>query len=174
MTSETVTSIVHHHIKPDQMDNFLLWLKNIKTESKKFDGYLETQLIDKCGNPNERISIFRFKNQTTLDLWINSDIHQEQLLELAKLITKKTKIKTYTGLEYWFDRAPQNVFKMSVLTYIGLLPLVLIVPPILIRVLPMEGTILSSVSTAIIVLLMSYIVMPLVMKIYSKVAKQVN
>jgi antibiotic biosynthesis monooxygenase (ABM) superfamily enzyme len=170
MTNQTVTSIVHHHIKPAKMDDFLLWLKNIKVESQKFDGYLDTQLIDKCGNENERISIFRFKSQMTLDSWLGSEIHSQQLLELEKLTTQKTTIKTYTSLEYWFDRAPQNVFKMSVLTYIGLLPLVLVVPPLLIKLIPMGDTMLASVSTAIIVLLMSYIVMPLVMKIYSKLS----
>jgi antibiotic biosynthesis monooxygenase (ABM) superfamily enzyme len=172
MNTETVTSIVHHHIKPDKMEDFLLWLKNIKSESEKFNGYLDTNLIDTCGNQNERISIFRFKNQETLDAWLNSEIHQTQLIELSKLTTKKTSIQSYKSLEYWFDRAPQNVFKMSVLTYIGLLPLVLIVPPVMIKFMPMSDTMLASSSTAIIVLLMSYVVMPLVMKIYSKLSSK--
>ena len=168
MTNKTVTSIVHHHIKSNQMDNFLLWLKNIKIESQKFDGYIDTQLIDTCGDENERISIFRFENKITLDVWLKSDIHQQFLQELSKLTTEETKIKSYTSLEYWFDRAPEDRFKMSVLTFIGLLPLVLIVPPIIDKFIPMEETVLISVSTAIIVLLMTYIVMPLVMKVYSK------
>jgi antibiotic biosynthesis monooxygenase (ABM) superfamily enzyme len=172
MTNETVTSIVHHHIKPDHMDDFNLWLKNIQIESQKFDGYIDTQLIDNCGNINERISIFRFRNQSLLDKWLNSEIHQRKLLDLSKLTTQKTTIKSYKSLEYWFDRTPESVFKMSLLTYIGLLPLVLIVPPLLIKLIPMGDTMLASVSTAIIVLLMSYIVMPFVMKIYSKVTSK--
>jgi antibiotic biosynthesis monooxygenase (ABM) superfamily enzyme len=171
MNNETVTSIVHHHIKPSKMEDFLLWLKNIKVESKKFDGYLDTQLIETQGNELERISIFRFRDQSTLNKWISSEIHQKMLHELSALTTQKTTIRSYTSLEYWFDRAPQNVFKMSVLTYIGLLPLVLVIPPLLVKIIPMSGIVLSSVSTAVIVLLMSYIAMPIVMKIYSKVSK---
>jgi antibiotic biosynthesis monooxygenase (ABM) superfamily enzyme len=56
--------------------------------------------------------------------------------------------------------------KMALLTYIGLLPLVLTIPEVLAKLTGLEGALLLSIATAIIVLLMTFIVMPLLLKVF--------
>ena len=113
------------------MDNFHHWLKKIRGESSKFEGYIDALLLDSCGSKNERISIFRFESQQLLKKWLDSKIHQDLLIELKLIVEKETHIKSYAGLEFWFDQVPQNRMKMSLLTFIGLLPLVLYIPPVI-------------------------------------------
>jgi len=165
MNNQTVTSIVHHHIKENKMESFLLWLKKIREESLKFEGYIDSKLIESVGSENEVISIFRFEDQKSLNIWIESSVHQDLLTELKPLVNQETRIKSYSGLEFWFDRAPEARMKNSILTFIGLLPLVLYIPPVIAKTTGMQDFWLNTVSTAIIVLLMTYVVMPIVMKV---------
>jgi antibiotic biosynthesis monooxygenase (ABM) superfamily enzyme len=165
MKKQTVTSIVHHHIKKDKIDDFHLWLKSVKEESLKFDGYIDSKLIESLGSENEVISIFRFENKKFLESWLNSEVHKKLLTQLRLIVNKETRIKSYSGLEFWFDRTPEARMKNSILTFIGLLPLVLYIPPLIAKYTAMDGFWLNTISTALIVLLMTYIVMPFVMKI---------
>lgn len=56
--------------------------------------------------------------------------------------------------------------KMAILTYVGLLPLVLTVPPFINKISGLEGAALLSLATAIIVLIMTFLVMPTLLKIF--------
>ena len=149
------------------MEDFLLWISKVRKESSKYKGYLDSKLIDSCGDKNERISIFRFEDRKSLNIWLNSKTHQQLITELNIISEIKTKIKSYSGLEYWFDREPQNRLMMSFLTYVGLLPLVMFVPPMMEKYLHFEGFILLALSTWVITLLMTYVVMPIIMKLYN-------
>lgn len=171
MKNETVTSIVHHHIRKGKMNDFQLWLKRVREESLKFEGYIDSKLIESLGSENEVISIFRFENQKFLKKWIESKVHQELLIELKLIVEQETKIKSYSGLEFWFDQAPEDRLKNSILTFIGLLPLVLYIPPVIEKATGMGNFWLNTVSTAIIVLLMTYVVMPIVMNIANRFEK---
>ncbi len=162
MKDQKVTSIVHHHIKDNHMEQFYRWYKKVTDESQKFEGFIDGQLLDSFGTDQEVISLFRFQNSAFLSRWLDSSIHNELLNELDLISEKETKINSYSGLEFWFERDPQSRLKMSVLTYIGLLPLVLVIPPLFNRLTGLTGTTATSLSTAISVLLMSYLVMPII------------
>ncbi|OUR95827.1 hypothetical protein A9Q84_15110 [Halobacteriovorax marinus] len=60
---------------------------------------------------------------------------------------------------------PQSKLKMSVITFVGLWPLVLFIPPLVEKLLGLKGFNLITLSTVIIVLLMTYWVMPGLMKL---------
>ncbi len=169
MNDETVTSIVHHQIKENKKDEFHLWLTKIRDECQKFDGYIDSKLVDSIGCEREVISIFRFKSHSLLNKWLKSKVHSELLAELAFITEKEVQIKSYSGLEYWFEDSASSKLTMMTVTFIGLLPLVLFVPPIIAKVTNLDGTILITFSTALIVVLMTYAVMPLLMKFKSYV-----
>lgn len=170
MKKQTVTSIVHHHIKDNQMENFLDWLKRIRLACGKFPGHLDSKLIDSIGNENERISVFRFDSQSNLSNWIKSQEHQDFLSELPSITKHKTVIESYKGLEFWFEKNAPNQLKMSAITFSAILPLVFYTAPVLKLITPLEpGLALDIIATAVIVLLMTYIVMPLMIKFVTKI-----
>jgi antibiotic biosynthesis monooxygenase (ABM) superfamily enzyme len=170
MKKQTVTSIVHHHIKENQMENFLDWLERIRLACGNFPGHLDSKLIDSIGNVNERISVFRFDSQENLSNWINSQEHQEFLNELPRITKDKTIIESYKGLEFWFETNPPGQLKMSIITFIAILPLVFYTAPTLMLLTPLKsGLALDIIATAVIVLLMTYLVMPLMIKLVKKI-----
>ena len=167
----SITVLARHYIKPNDLKLFQLWLEKIKNECKNFNGYLGTRLIEPIESQgDEYVTIFRFNNFENLNAWTKSNIHNELVEEINKISYSPVKITPYKGLEFWFDESDRlkkpSDLKMAILTYIGLLPLILIVPPILGSILNIEGLINIFISTAIIVLLMSYVVMPLINKIF--------
>ena len=120
-------------------------------------------VLDQCGNPDERISIFRFDSQYNLDGWLSSLTRKKLIDEGRDYLEREAKISSYTGLEYWFDRDIDSRFKMSIFTFIGLLPLVLTIPPVFIKLINLNHYLVNSLSTAFIVLIMSYLMMPFIM-----------
>ena len=171
---KSITSIVHHQLKENHQEQFKNWLAEVIAASSEYQGYIDTKFIDNTGNPNEVISIFRFDNQDNLNKWLESSTHQSFLQNLKNIVEDETIIKSYKGLEYWFEEQSEETFKMSILTYIGLLPLVVVIPIPLQKFLGFQGFTLTWTSTAIIVLLMSYVMMPLVLRIYNSLRKSLN
>jgi antibiotic biosynthesis monooxygenase (ABM) superfamily enzyme len=149
------------------MESFHDWLKRIRLACDTFPGHLDSKLIDSIGNENERISVFRYDSQKNLNAWLESDQHKEFLEELSNITIHETVIESYKGLEFWFERSGPGRLKMSIITFIAILPLVFYTAPVLVALTPLSGTTLDIIATAVIVLMMTYIVMPLMMKIVS-------
>ncbi len=174
MKKLSITSVVHHHVKEGKMSLFIEWLERVKVSSNQFPGFIDSKLIEGTGSENEVISIFRFENNINLKDWLESKAHLDYLEELKLIVEDETIIKSYSGLEFWFDRNAQSTFKMSLLTYIGLLPLVLTIPLLIKNNFNITGFALDSIATAIIVLLMSYIIMPLVFNITDFISRKIS
>lgn len=165
MKNSTVTSIVHHNLKPQSISLFENWFKHINQASSEFPGFIDSQMMDSFGGENEVITVFRFENKELLDRWLISSEHQEMLNQLEEITINATKINSYAGLEFWFQENSPGRLKMSVITFIGLLPLVLAIPPLFRAFTGLSGTLALTIETAIIVLLMSYAVMPGLLKL---------
>lgn len=174
MADQSVTTIVHHYIKADKDEEFRSWLKETREESKNYSGYIDSNLLEREQTKDgDFISIFRFDTYQNLKTWVDSEVHQRQMDKLQELSFNEAKLQSYEGLEFWFDRVSgdrvsASTFKMSVVTFIGLLPLVLIIPPLYEKLTGTTGLLSISISTAITVLLMSYVVMPILNKAFKR------
>ena len=165
----SVTTIVHHNIKDGCEEKFHQWLSETRVESAKYTGYLDSSLLDKSVSKDGTfISILRLDNYQNLKAWVNSSVHKERMDLLLEISNYEPKLNSYEGLEFWFDRNSPNLFKMSVVTYIGLLPLVLVVPPYYEKLTGMTGILGISISTFVTVLLMSYAMMPLLNRLLKR------
>jgi len=162
MNDQTITTVATHYIKSEKKQEFLQWLERIRAETSKFEGYIDSTLIMPIeGHSDEHVSIFRFNNYENLKHWLKSDIQNQMAEEVSAISYKKVKVAPYKSLEFWFNgtKAPSRL-KMSLITYLGLLPLVITIRPIVEYFLDWHYLILTSISTAIGVLCMSYFVMP--------------
>ena len=169
MKDQSVTTIVHHHIKNGDEGAFLSWLDQTRNKCKSRTGYIDSSLVDKDKTKDGAfISIFRFDNYTNLRNWVDSDIHRVQMEKLQDISKVEAKLNSYEGLEYWFQEDSPNTFKMSVVTYIGLLPLVLVIPGLFEKVTGITGIPNTVLNTALTVLLMSYLVMPGLNKLFKR------
>jgi antibiotic biosynthesis monooxygenase (ABM) superfamily enzyme len=108
--------------------------------------------------------IYRFADTASLMAWEGSAAWQTLLHRLAPLMAETARQKL-TGMEAWFDipagAAPPSRNRMAVVTWIGIWPLVslalLLVAPAL---ADLPFLVRTGVTAALVVLAMTYVVMP--------------
>ncbi len=169
--AQAVTVVVTHSVKPGQEQAFETWLNGICEVASRYPGYRGSVTIPQAGSANERHVAFRFDSLAELDdLWSSSDSRawREQLEEL---VTQPSRYRLQIGIEHWFmvsdSGVPPSRHRMMVAVFIAILPLASTVPgrlaPWLVEFVP--GWVASVATTAVMVLLMTYALMPLVTRI---------
>ncbi|MCB2205591.1 antibiotic biosynthesis monooxygenase [bacterium] len=175
-TEGPFTTVVRRTVRKGKEEDFESWLKGIMNDALGFEGHLGTGIIrpSKKSRP-EYIIVFRFDTYEHLMAWETSDVRRQWVQRVQSLITGETKVQRHTGLEYWFTvpdhpgSAPPPRIKMAFVTWLALFPLVLIVPPLLLNIvgaLPNWGQVM--IIAAVMVLLMTYVVMPQMTRLFSR------
>ena len=176
-----VTVIVKRIVKKNKIKEFEEWLSGITREVSRQNGSMGIDIIrptDKESKP-EYVIIFRFDNYANLTKWENSSIRNEWLKEGRELVQSDPDVQKLTGLEFWFTpyskknshsmplNSPRR-YKMVIVTIpvIALLLLTL-VPQIhfIGESLSIPYSIRFVIAIAIMVLLMTYFIMPLLTKV---------
>ena len=176
-----VTVIVKRIVKKNKIKEFEEWLSGISREVSRQNGSMGIDIIrptDKESKP-EYVIIFRFDNYGNLTKWENSSIRNEWLKKGRELVQSDPDVQKLTGLEFWFTPyskknshsmpldSPRR-FKMVIVTIpvIALLLLTL-VPQIhfIGESLSIPYSIRFVIAIAIMVLLMTYFIMPLLTKV---------
>ena len=176
-----VTVIVKRIVKKNKIKEFEEWLSGISREVSRQNGSMGIDIIrptDKESKP-EYVIIFRFDNYVNLTKWENSSIRNEWLKKGRELVQSDPDVQKLTGLEFWFTPyskknshsmpldSPRR-YKMVIVTIpvIALLLLTL-VPQIhfIGESLSIPYSIRFVIAIAIMVLLMTYFIMPLLTKV---------
>lgn len=177
-TTGPVTVVITHKAKQGCAEEFKGWVKGINKEAKQYQGYMGVQVIEPPSTSDrEFVIIVRFDSYEHLKIWNDSDIRKHYLKELHNLTEDESKYEYQSGLEYWFSlpakpvRKPPPRHKMAFLTWLALTPLILLIPPTLEPILSELGLskpIPVLLICAILVVLMTYAVMPLMNRIFKK------
>jgi len=170
-----VTVIVTRRAKRDKIEQFEKWMDGIIHEAMKFEGHMGVNIIrpSEPSNPEYTI-IFRFDNVENLSKWERSEIRKKWIKESKYVAEGDAKIEKQTGLEFWFTplRTNEQVvaipprYKMAVVT--GAVVFVLIstlLPQIRQLTVTLPAVLSTLVGVVIMVLLMTYVVMPTVTKL---------
>jgi uncharacterized protein len=170
-----ITGVVRRTVKPGKEAEFELWLKGIIGDALRFPGHLGADVIRPASKSRpEYIIIFRFDTYDHLLQWETSEIRHRWVQRVQDLIIGETHIHHLSGLEYWFTAqdmpeydAPPRI-KMAFVTWLALFPLVLVLQPLfmeLLDFLPVWTRIM--IIAAVMVLLMTYLVMPLMTRLFT-------
>jgi antibiotic biosynthesis monooxygenase (ABM) superfamily enzyme len=173
---KTISVIIDREVLPGKKAEFEDALRGIIEACKHYAGYLGTDVhMPETDNDNHYRIVVRFASLAELQSWEDSPERLKWVAIIDKLIKSPTKLNVISGLETWFalPRAktitPPKRYKMAIITWLAITPLLigfnLLVQP-LIGHLSMVPRIL--LSTPFIVLLMTYLVMPYMAKIFSK------
>ena len=181
--SNPVTVIVKRIAKKDKTKEFEEWLSGISKEVSRQEGSMGIDIIRPTnGNKtnSEYVIIFRFDSYDNLEKWEKSAIRNEWLQKSWELAEANYDVQKLTGLEFWFTPYPKDEsspivplkppprHKMAIVTIpvISILLLAL-VPQIhfLTEMLSIPYAIRLVIAIAIIVLLMTYVIMPLLTKL---------
>ena len=167
--NETVSRVVRRRAKPGAENTYEALVKHMLEASSRFPGYLSATIIpphSESDNSEYRI-VQRFASQLDLDRWDRSlerAMWHDRILPVAET---DPAYHSLNGLEVWFPSKPTSAlprpprWKMTTVSWLGIFPTVavclgLIAPhlgswPFLIR---------TAVITALVAILMSYVVMP--------------
>lgn len=171
--TQPVTTLVRHEIVNGREADFEAWSDKIRTACRSYEGYLGTEVIKPVdGADNCFVSIFRFDSFANLDRWMKSDERTRIVAEADKFSAAGPDYSQYHSLEYLFtdaqrQKAPSRE-KMALVTYLGLIPPVYFIPPLVVDHASPAPLVVTMISLAIITPLMVYAIMPILTKITSK------
>lgn len=170
-----VTVVISRQVKPGCEIAFEEFISGITAAAMTFEGHLGTNIF-RPSNPNEteyRI-IFKFARASNLRIWEESECRRQWLARAESLTLGSPKIEILTGLETWFTLptskpiVPPPRYKMAVLTWLAIFPLINIINLLFASVLNQLPPLLRSlVLTVILVLLMTYVVMPRITRLFA-------
>ena len=184
-TDSSVTWLVQHHVRPDRQRDFEEWLKSIAEESARFRGHEGMTIVrpGESGPHPEYVVVVRFATFDDLRRWEQSTQRAHWMGLLEPMILERPTYRTATGLETWFKLpghtvvVPPPQYKMAVLVFVALIPLILLVVSLLDLTvsdqpylaapvdLGPDFLVRTMVSTLFVVVLMTWVAMPLLTRL---------
>ncbi len=167
--------VVSHYVKKGKEQAFERALKQVIQKAKSFQGYEGIQTIQLNYNvENEYIVLVRFDTEPNYNTWAMSDVRKQWAQELKQYIIKESEIRYQEGIEFWFSlpekatAAPPQKWKMALLTFMVIYPLVLTISTLVGFYFNFLHPFLRMLMVSLtLVPLMTYIVMPRVTKLFS-------
>ena len=177
-----VTFAIARRAKSGKTEEFERWLDDIIHEAMKFKGHMGVNIIrpSSMSNP-EYVIILRFDNFENLEKWEKSEIRKKWIEKGKDLIEGKAKMEKQTGLEFWFTPASAKAstaveqqqqqqqpprYKMAiVVTGIIFVLVSTLLPRVEQATVGLPVLLSTFVGVAIMVLLMTYVIMPSVTRL---------
>lgn len=154
------------------------WFHSIAESASHFKGLLSSEVFETNRQipQKEIINIFRFDDYENLMLWENSE-ERKNYIETGKIYFEQTKEKQqFTGLEFWFEKKDSELdhplvkWKMMALTTATIFILLNSLIPLcskLFLAVNLPDLLRSLLNVIILVCLMTYFIMPFLIKMFS-------
>ncbi len=161
---QPVKIVFERHVLPGVGERFEQWVKRFMEAASRFPG-LEGSSILTSGSRGEYFILLRFASQADLERWQGSQEANALIKEADTLSVALEQAQVKTGLETWFTLpgipalpiAPPK-WKMAVVTWLALLPQVIILSFLIPSGLPF--LLEAAISTAIPVAMLTWVIMP--------------
>ena len=177
LTDPPVTVVISRRVKPGCKKAFEKFISGITASAMTFEGHLGTNVFRPDSPNNEYRIIFKFDRASNLQIWEESECRRQWLARAESLRLEPARIRVITGLETWFTlSSPKRVvppprYKMATVTLLTLFPLIqlaqITIAPLL-ELAPIPTLLRSLIITAILVLLMTYVAMPRMTRLFSR------
>lgn len=172
----SVSVLVDRKVCPGNKEAFEKLLEEIIVACSRYPGYIDTRIIKpKTDDDNLYRVMFRFDSQHHLDAWLSSQDRLNLVAKIDDLIDKPTTLQVITGLETWFalpghkTMTPPPRYKMAIVTWIAITPLLMLVNYLVGPTLATLHPVLRTLSTTpFIVLIMTYLWMPFMVKLFKR------
>ncbi|MFW0754896.1 antibiotic biosynthesis monooxygenase [Pseudomonas sp. H11T01] len=174
-----VTLLVRHRVKQGRDEEYEAWLRRTIAIARGYPGHLG---IDVMRGQNGGLALFtsvlRFASTAQLQHWLDSEDRQQLVSEAQPLLADGDQIEVNADREFWFTpvdegQGPPPRWKQACITFLVILPLSFLVPmlwkPLFAWQPWLGGYVQSNVLiTLSIVLLVVYVFMPRVTRLFSK------
>jgi antibiotic biosynthesis monooxygenase (ABM) superfamily enzyme len=171
----SVTVTIARRVKPEYKEEFEAFLTGVTYACGQFAGYLGSNVFRpvNADDPEYRI-IFKFDRLSNLRRWETSTEREYWFAIAEPLTVSPPQIQVLTGLETWFTLpgkpaiAPPPRYKMALVTWLAVFPLITLISAIFQQVLAMLPLVLRvAIVTAIAVPTMTYLLMPQMTKFFA-------
>ena len=170
MSDSAVTTVIYHRVDKTREAEYRQWQQRITSACAQAEGYQKTEYFEPgivTHNECEFVTVFGFDSRELLENWINSDIRKSLLEEAEAFTVGKVKVAVFAGLEHWLGRGDKTPrYKMTIVTFLVIWPLVHFVPPQVGRLTGLDGLASEFLSTLVIVITMSYVAFPLASRLF--------
>jgi len=172
-----VTTIIRQRPKPDAVDAYEAWLKEITPQARQFAGHQGVNIIRPHGTSDVYTVVLHFDSTDNLRAWLDSKTRQRLVERVRPFLLDDENIDTRTGLEFWFTPPPGGrhvkPYKQFLVTLSVIFPLTIIVPWLLRPLfawLPALATpgIQHLVIAALIVATVTWLIMPTYTRLISR------
>ena len=167
-THGPVTTTVTRQVKPGHEPFYDQFLEGIIAAASQFPGHLGVEVFrPESAAAGEYRIVYRFDSGEHLRAWLDSDERAAWVERAEPHVIGPMRTRFMTGLETWFtlpDRPsapPPPAYKMAVLTWITIFPLITLVVIALDPLLEKLDLVPRlAVTTAVTVPIMTWLVMP--------------
>ena len=167
--NDTTALVIEHKVRRGAEKRYEKWLAEILELTKKSPGYIGRGIFPPAASGEPYIVIIRFQTDRDLQAWLDSSERKAAIELISDEFEEGDKTEVRAGIDVWFT--PKNsavkplAYKQFLLTAAAIYPLSLIVPRLLSPLFeilpPLKNPLLAGfITTAIIVGLMTYLVMP--------------
>jgi antibiotic biosynthesis monooxygenase (ABM) superfamily enzyme len=167
-----VTTTVTRRVRPGHEAAYEAFLDGISAAARQFPGYLGVEVFRPSEPGGEYRIVYRFDTAAHLGGWLDSEEHSTWLRVAEPHAAGPMRSQYLTGLESWFTlpeqpgARPPPPYKMAILTWLTIFPLITLVVVVLGPLLRGVGPIPRlAITTLITVPLMTWIVMPRVTRL---------
>jgi uncharacterized protein len=170
--SGPVTTTVTRRVRPGHEALYEEFLEGIISAARRFPGHLGVEVFRPQSAAGEYRTVYRFDTQEHLRAWLDSDEHAAWLERAEPHVIGPMRTSFVTGLESWFTlpdqpgAAPPPPYKMALLTWITIFPLITAIVALTgptLKDLPLAVRL--GITTALTVPLMTWVVMPRVTRL---------
>jgi uncharacterized protein len=168
-----VTTTVTRRVKPGHEVFYEQFLEGIIATASTYPGHMGVEVFrPESASTGEYRIVYRFDTAQHLRAWLDSEEHAAWLKRAEPHAIGPMSTRFVTGLESWFTipgrpgAPPPPPYKMALVTWITIFPLITLVVQVLGPVLEDLSTVLRlGITTAVTVPLMTWVVMPRVTRL---------
>jgi antibiotic biosynthesis monooxygenase (ABM) superfamily enzyme len=168
-----VTTTVTRRVKPGHELFYEQFLAGINAAASRFPGHLGVEVFrPESATAGEYRIVYRFDSGDHLRAWLDSDERAAWLERAEPHVIGPMRTRFVTGLESWFTLPghstiqPPPPYKMALLTWITIFPLITVVVIALDPLLSKLDLVFRlAVTTAVTVPIMTWLVMPRVTRL---------
>jgi antibiotic biosynthesis monooxygenase (ABM) superfamily enzyme len=163
-----VTVVIEHLPVPGAAAAYEAWLARIIPVAATFPGHRGTHVLRPQGAEGQYTVTLRFDDVESASHWLASSVRRGLLAEVAPLLTGSEKVRTVTGMEFWFTAPPGSArtapaYKQFLVAWSVIYPLTFAVPWLLrplLQSLADWPLIAHLVDTGAVVFVMTFVIMP--------------
>jgi antibiotic biosynthesis monooxygenase (ABM) superfamily enzyme len=165
---EPVKIVLERRVRPGAKEPFEQWVKEVVARAARSPALQGSSVL--TAREGDYFILLRFESQAELERWQSSPEVVEHLRKGDALATAPDQPVVRSGLETWFTvpGLPASVaappkWKMALVTWLALLPQVIILGFLIPKGLPLLVKV--SISTAIPVAMLAWVIMPRLTKL---------